>query len=374
MKFNSKSILVGMSGGVDSSTACFLLREQGYDIQGVTLWMCDAPRNHEKYHDEFPDYIVEARNLARRIGFPHHVIDVRDEFKRAVMDVFAHEYLNGRTPNPCVLCNASMKWTKMAELADRLQCAYIATGHYAKLSEFDGKRYVSRGSDGLKDQSYFLWNVPTDLWNRVVLPLGELSKSDVKRIAEENGFVSLSQKKESMEVCFVEDDYRTFLRQSYPELTEAIGRGHFVNPAGDKLGEHDGYPFYTVGQRKGLRIALGEPAYVLKINPLKNTVMLGDRSMLETREIVVENYSLVDPKDLDLPVQTQIRYRSQPTSSRVRVVNENLLIVSFDEPVYAAAPGQSAAFYQGDRVLGGGFIGDAKLLKKARKMCEVKNG
>lgn len=369
---DSKNILVGMSGGVDSSTACILLRNQGFNVAGVTLWMCDAPRNHETYHDSLPDYIVEARRLADRLGFPHHVLDVREEFRLKVMDAFANEYMEGRTPNPCVLCNATIKWSKMAELADRLGLEFIATGHYARLSAVEGKYYISRGADSLKDQSYFLWNVPPQLWGRVVLPLGGLPKEEVKRIAAENGFVSLSQKKESMEVCFVEDDYRVFLRDAYPHLTETVGRGHFVNAAGDKLGEHEGYPFYTVGQRKGLRIALGEPAYVQKINPQKNTVMLGDRSSLETTEIVVENYSLVDTRDLEQSVLTQIRYRSKPTMSRARVVSENLLIVEFDEPVYAAAPGQSAAFYSDDRLLGGGIIGDAKLLKKAKKMERCK--
>lgn len=363
-----KKVLVGMSGGVDSSVVCMLLIEQGYDVVGVTMRMWDAKRSFAKYSQELPDYIIDAKNLADKLSFPHYVLDLRQEFQQEIVDYFAHEYLSGRTPNPCVKCNQVFKWPKLQQLADELGCQYIATGHYANIKIVDGNCYIARGEDSLKDQSYFLWNVETSIWKRTLFPLGSMKKEEIKSLAASKGFVSLSTQKESMEICFVEDDYRDFLRKYYPTEVASIEPGHFVDPAGLKLGMHEGYPFYTVGQRKGLRIALGEPAYVLKINPAKNTVMLGNKQQLESTEMVVEQYRIVNPEDFKNHVKTQIRYRSKGIDSMITIVNEEFLLIQFDEPVSAITSGQSAAFYDGDRLLGGGIIAGEKALKKAKKL------
>lgn len=365
---DKQKVLVGMSGGVDSSAVCMLLIEQGYDVMGVTMRMWDTERCFKKYSQTDPDYIIEARNLANKLGFPHYVLDLREEFKREIVDYFAHEYLSGRTPNPCVRCNQVFKWPKLIQLADELGCQFVATGHYANIENRENAFYIRRGNDSLKDQSYFLWNVDSSIWERAIFPLGSMKKEEVKAYAASNGFVSISTQKESMEICFVEDDYRVFLRKNYPTEVAAIEQGHFVDTAGLKLGLHEGYPFYTVGQRKGLRIALGEPAYVLKINPAKNTVMLGKKEQLESMEMVVEHYHIVRPNDLMNSVLTQIRYRSKGVVSHVTIINDEFLYIQFEEPVSAITPGQSAAFYDGDRLLGGGIIAGEKALKKVKKL------
>ena len=365
---DKQKVLVGMSGGVDSSAVCMLLIEQGYEVVGVTMRMWDTERCFVKYSQEDPDYIIEARKLAEKLKFPHYVLDLRDEFKQEIVDYFAHEYLSGRTPNPCVRCNQIFKWPKLIQLADELGCQFVATGHYANIEKRENACYIHRGKDSMKDQSYFLWNVDPTTWQRAIFPLGTKEKEAVKSYAANKGFVSISTQKESMEICFVEDDYRDFLRKYYPAEVAAIEQGHFVDPTGLKLGLHEGYPFYTIGQRKGLRIALGEPAYVLKINPVKNTVMLGNRDQLQATEMVVENYRIVSPDDFKNRVQTQIRYRSKGVFSQVTIINEEFLYIQFDEPVSAITPGQSAVFYEDDRLLGGGIIAGEKALKKVKKL------
>ncbi len=351
-----------MSGGVDSSTVCMLLLKQGYQIEGVTMRMWDTPKSFVKFQDEEPDYIHEARNLAQKLGFPHHALDVREEFKKKVIDYFTGEYLSGRTPNPCVECNKHIKWKLLLELADKQNCHYIATGHYARLEQKDDFFYIKKGDDDKKDQSYFLWSVSQDILSRAMMPLGGMTKEETKKEAIENGFDKLAEKSESMEICFVEKDYRDFLKENIPSITENPGEGYFVDKQGKKLGMHKGFPFYTIGQRKGLEIALGYPAYVLKINPRKNTIMLGEKEMLETGDMLVENYSLVNPADFEnnKEVTTRIRYRSKAEISTIEIVDEHYLRVHFKTPVSAVTPGQSAVFYDNDRVLGGGIISGNK--------------
>lgn len=368
---SKERVLVGMSGGIDSSAVCLLLQEQGYEVVGVTMRVWDLDRQFQSPEQELPDFILEAKALADRLGIEHHVADERDAFKKVVVKNFIDEYMNGRTPNPCVLCNPLFKFRMLQEWADRLQCRYLATGHYVRLVEQDGRYILRQGADERKDQSYFLWRLGQEVLSRCLFPLGGYRKDDVREYLNSKGFELKARQGESMEVCFIEGDYRDFLRQQIPDLDQRIGRGSFVDAQGHRIGQHQGFAYYTIGQRKGLGIALGKPAFVLKINPQKNTVMLGDAEQLLTRYMLVENFVLTDETLLsDERLAVRIRYRSKPLSCSVRKVarlwqedpsgSGDLLLVRFEAPASAVTPGQSAVFYLGDQVVGGGYIASQK--------------
>lgn len=345
MKEKEKRVLVGMSGGIDSTATCLMLREKGYEVVGVTMQVWgDAP--------------AEAAELARRMGIEHYVADERVPFKETIVKYFIDEYKQGRTPNPCVMCNPLFKFRMLAEWADRTDCAWIATGHYTRLERRNGHVYIVAGDDDRKDQSYFLWRLGQQVLERCLFPLGDYTKPQVRDYLAAKGYEAKAQEGESMEACFVKGDYRDFLREQCPELDKEIGAGWFVNAEGVKLGQHKGVPYYTIGQRKGLEIALGKPAYVLKINPKKNTVMLGDAEQLKAEYMLLEQDMIVDEQELmQCPNLTvRIRYRSRPLSCRVRRLGDGRLFVRLLEPASAIAPGQSAVFYDGRRVLGGAFI------------------
>lgn len=334
-----------MSGGIDSTATCLMLMEQGYEIVGVTMRV---------WGDEPQD----AAELATRMGIEHFVADERIPFKDTIVRNFVEEYRQGRTPNPCVMCNPLFKFRVLTEWADRLECDWIATGHYSRLEECSGRIYIVAGDDEKKDQSYFLWQVGQEVIRRCIFPLGDYTKSEVREYLAVRGYEAKSKEGESMEVCFIKGDYRDFLREQCPEIDREIEPGWFVSPEGVKLGQHKGAPYYTIGQRKGLDIALGKPVYVLKINPEKNTVMLGDADQLKTEYMLVERDKLVSEEKLfgcdNLTVR--IRYRSRPLPCRVKRLEDGRLLVRFLEPASAIAPGQSAVFYDGKRVLGGAFI------------------
>lgn len=355
---NKKRVLVGMSGGIDSSASCIMLQEQGYEVVGVTMRTWDSPSKFSSPQQDLPDYIVEAQTLAGRLNIEHHIADERIPFKEIVVKDFIEEYMSGRTPNPCVMCNPLFKFRVLTEWADKLDCAYIATGHYSQLEEREGNIYIIVGEDNKKDQSYFLWKLGQDVLRRCIFPLGKYTKLQVRDYLKEKGFEAKSKEGESMEVCFIEGDYREFLREQIPGIDSIVGKGMFVNSAGVKLGEHKGYPFYTVGQRKGLEIALGHPAYVLKINPDKNTVMLGDASELTTEYMLIESCQFVNPdKFFEIDnLSVRIRYRSKPIPCDVRSLSDGRILVHFQEEASAIAPGQSAVFYEGKRVVGGAVI------------------
>ncbi|WP_297273305.1 tRNA 2-thiouridine(34) synthase MnmA [uncultured Bacteroides sp.] len=345
MEKAKQKVLVGMSGGIDSTATCLMLREQGYDIVGLTLWV-------------WGEKPVEAAQLAEQMGIEHHIADEREAFRKIIVQNFIDEYRQGRTPNPCVMCNPLFKFRILTEWADRLDCDFIATGHYTRLEEHGGHIYILTGDDDKKDQSYFLWRLSQDVLRRCIFPLGTLTKPQVRDYLRSKGYKLKAEEGESMEVCFIKGDYRDFLREHSPEIDQEIGKGWFVNAAGVKLGEHKGFPYYTIGQRKGLEIALGKPAYVLKINPQKNTVMLGDAEELKTRHMLVEDDRFVDETEaMNSPqLSVRIRYRSKPIPCTLRRLDDGRLLVNFQSEASAIAPGQSAVFYIGNRLVGGSFI------------------
>lgn len=363
---SDKRVLVGMSGGIDSSATCIMLQEQGYEVVGVTMRTWDVASAFSTPGQEEPDFILEARALAQRLGIEHHVADVREEFKQVIVKHFIDEYLKGRTPNPCVMCNPLFKERLLCEWADKTGCDRIATGHYCRLEERHGKLYIVAGDDATKDQSYFLWRLPQEVLRRFLLPLGNYTKQEVREYLKQKGFEAKAKSGESMEVCFIEGDYRDFLRRECPDIDTLIGSGYYVDSKGVKIGRHQGFPYYTIGQRKGLGIALGQPAYVLRINAEKNTVMLGNADELKAEYMLVEDSLITDLQELlACPSLTvRIRYRSKPIPCRVVPLENGQMLVRFLAEASAVAPGQSAVFYDGQRVLGGAFIASQRGVKK----------
>ncbi len=355
-------VLVAMSGGIDSSLAAVLLHEQGYEVVGITMKTWDYASSGGTKKETgccSLDSINDARNIAVDLGFPHMILDIRNEFGDYVIDHFTNEYLDGRTPNPCVLCNTHIKWDALLRRADKLGCDYIATGHYAKVREENGRFVISKGVDENKDQSYALWGVSQQSLSRTILPLGDLYKSQIREMATEKGFVELVNKSESYEICFVPDnDYRGFLKRRIPGLEAEVDGGDFILEDGTVVGKHKGYPFYTIGQRKGLGIALGYPVYVTGIDKKNNRVVLGTVKNLEKNGMLVNQLTLQKYADLNgkpLETVTKVRYNDQGTPARIEQVG-NEIKVWFHDQVNAIAPGQAAVFYEGNDMIGGGWI------------------
>jgi tRNA-specific 2-thiouridylase len=352
-----------MSGGVDSSVAALMLHEQGYEVIGVTMktWdYADASGGKRITGCCDLDSINDARNMAVSRGFHHMIIDIREEFGEAIIGNFTSEYLAGRTPNPCVLCNTFIKWEALLKRADMMDCELIATGHYAQVRQLEesGRWVVSKGVDHGKDQSYVLWGLEQQNLARTRFPIGHFHKSEIRRMAVESGFPELAAKSESYEICFIPDnDYRGFLKRREPEATAALAHGRLVSTDGQVLGEHDGYPFFTIGQRKGLGIATGEPLYVTDIQPETNTVVLGRKADLNKQDMWVRrpNFQKVATLEGAVEAVTKIRYKDKGTPSTI-LMEQDRVKVQFHAPVAGIAPGQSAVFYDGDDVLGGGFI------------------
>ena len=361
-----KRVLVGMSGGIDSSATCIMLQEQGYEVVGMTMRTWDVASQFSTSEQKEPDFILEAKALAQKLGIEHHVADVREEFKQVIVKYFIDEYMQGRTPNPCVMCNPIFKERLLCEWADRTGCAWISTGHYCRLEKRADKLYILTGHDNTKDQSYFLWRLPQEVLQRFLFPLGGYTKQEVRNYLKEKGFETKAKEGESMEICFIEGDYRDFLRQQCPDIDTKIGPGYFVDNKGLKIGQHKGFPYYTIGQRKGLGIALGYPAHVLRINAEKNTVMLGTADDLKTEYMLVENAMITDMQELlkHPNLTVRIRYRSKPIPCQVLPLDNGQILVHFLGEASAIAPGQSAVFYDGERMLGGAFIASQRGIKK----------
>ncbi|GAB3009093.1 tRNA 2-thiouridine(34) synthase MnmA [Niabella terrae] len=355
-------VLVAMSGGIDSTVVALMLHHEGYEVVGITMKTWDYTQSGGSKKETGccnVDSFNDARMAAVQHGFPHFILDIREEFGDFVVNDFVEEYLAGRTPNPCVLCNTHIKWRALLKRADALDCDFIATGHYAKIRRQDNDRYViSKAVDPTKDQSYVLWGLQQDLLRRTLLPLGGYHKSEIRQMAVDLGYPELAKKSESYEICFVPDnDYRGFLKRRVDGLEERVAGGDFIDKQGRILGKHKGYPFYTIGQRKGLDIALGKPAYVTEIDPVHNTVTLGDEADLDKNEMQVGKINLIkyDAITPGMEAVTKIRYKDAGTLTQLFPEAPHMK-VRFFQDAKGIAPGQSAVFYEGDDVLGGGII------------------
>lgn len=355
-------VLVAMSGGIDSTVAALMLHEEGYEVIGITMKTWDYANSGSSKKETgccSLDSINDARSIAVSRGFHHFIVDIRQDFGDYVIDNFVDEYLAGRTPNPCVLCNTHIKWNSLLKKADALDCELIVTGHYANIKAENGRHFISKSKDLKKDQSYVLWGVTQDCLSRTRFPIGNMLKSEVRQLAHDLGYEEFSKKAESYEICFVPDNnYRNFLKHRVEGLEEKVRGGNFVDKTGKVLGKHEGYPFYTIGQRKGLGIAFGHPMFVTKINPETNTVVLGKledlyRNTMKVGGINSMKYETI-PEGFE--AVTQIRYNDPGVFSQLHNLPTGQVEVEFHANVTGIAPGQSAVFYDGDDVIGGGII------------------
>ncbi|MCW5783879.1 MAG: tRNA 2-thiouridine(34) synthase MnmA [Nitrospirales bacterium] len=371
----SKRVVLGMSGGVDSSVAAKLLKEQGYEVIGVTLKVWEEEDDtsvSKRWQERGCCKVGMARHVSELLGISHRVIDTRERFQKGVIEDFIGGYLQGTTPNPCVRCNERVKFGGLFQVADELGADYIATGHYANIKhDQEGTPFLVRGKDAKKDQSYFLYRIPPRWLSKMMFPLGDMKKPDVWREAEAMG-LPVDELKESQEICFVtQGDYRQFLKQHAPQ---ASSPGTFVDETGKELGQHQGVAFYTPGQRKGLGVAGGSRLYVQQVLPDMNMVVLGPAEDLDSSECLVSDLNIFSPESLEhaSKIEVKFRYSSPPVPAVYRWSDSTSITIRFDAPVRALSPGQSAVFYLGDRVLGGGII-QGPTPKKIMQMCEETN-
>ena len=352
-------VVVGMSGGVDSSVAAWLLKKQGYDVIGVTMQIWQDEENTVQEENGGCcglSAVDDARRVAAAIGIPYYVMNFKDEFQKSVIEYFTKEYLAGRTPNPCIACNRYVKWEALLQRSLSIGADYIATGHYARIEHLPNGRYAIRRSATMeKDQTYALYNLTQEQLARTLMPVGEYSKDRIREMADEIGLL-VAHKPDSQDICFVPDgDYASFIENTTDQVLQT---GDFVTPEGKILGKHKGIIHYTVGQRKGLGLALGYPAFVLEIRPETNEVVIGTYEESLTYTVRANELNFMSVEQITEPVRVfaKIRYNHKGAWCTVERTGEDEIVCTFDEPIRAATPGQAVVLYDGEYVLGGGTI------------------
>lgn len=352
----NKRVIVGMSGGVDSAVTAYLLKSEGYEVEGLTLRTWESDDGEESRCCEIDD----ARRIAGILDIPYHVRNVTGDFKDKVITPFINDYVCGSTPNPCIECNRKVKWAGMMYMADILGASYVATGHYASVVKLDNERYTVRQAEhAAKDQTYMLYKLTQEQLARTLMPLGKLSKDEVRKIAKDAS-IPVADKPDSQEICFVsDDDHARYILENH--TGEIPGEGDFVDEEGRVLGRHKGIFHYTIGQRKGLGLPLGYPAYVKRIDREKNEVVISENDALFGNVVICRDINMMSIPGLDagekIRCRAKIRYHHKPQAAVAEMIDEETLKIVFDEPVRAAAPGQSAVMYDADdNVIGGGII------------------
>lgn len=378
----NRRVLLGMSGGTDSSVAAMRLLEVGYEVTGITFRFYEL--------NDSTEYLEDARHLAERLGIRHITYDAREIFREQIIEYFVQEYMVGHTPVPCTLCNNYLKWPLLSKIADEMGIFYIATGHYVRKVKVDDTYYITYAADSDKDQTFFLWGLKQDILRRMLLPMGDITKVEARAFAAERGFQKVAVKRDSLGVCFCPMDYRSFLKKwlvsncqpqvsncqpqvsvGQPQVSAGqtwsaeVRRGRFVDEKGDFIAWHEGYPFYTVGQRRGLGIHLNRAVFVKEIRPEKNEVVLASLQALEKTEMLLKDWNIVNRERLlgHADIIVKIRYRKQENHCTVTVTPDNFLHVQLHEPLTAIASGQAAAFYKDGLLLGGGIIVEESLLQ-----------
>jgi len=347
-------VLLGMSGGIDSTMSIKLLLDQSYDVNGLTFVMTEE-KNASK---TTKTAVVEAQKLAKKFNIPHQIVDTRKKFRENIIQDFMDEYLKGRTPNPCVLCNRILKFQEMLYVANEINADFIATGHYVQIAQENNRYFLRKAIDDFKDQSYMLWRLSQEQLSRSLFPLGKMKKQEIKDLAKDIGLLDLAEKKESVDVCFIpEGDYRAFLKEHATEKINKIPEGDFLLNSEEIIGKHKGYPYYTIGQRKGLQIAMGEPMYVNKIDAEKNTISIGKKEDLLSNQLDVNQVNLM--KYQEMPKENllvKIRYHDKGMMAKMTKRDNENYHIDFIQKVSAITAGQSAVFYEDDDVVGGGII------------------